>query len=67
MERGFIEGNELNTKLLTIARFNLEWPTDGKDSLKNGAPATAQAERRKLYFCDYDGFRYQHGALPQTS
>ncbi len=43
-ERGFIEGNELNTKLLTIARFNLEWLTDGKDSLKNGAPATAQAE-----------------------
>jgi sialidase-1 len=33
-ERGFIEGNELNTKFLSIARFNLEWLTDGKDSLK---------------------------------
>lgn len=33
-ERGFIESNELNTRYLSVARFNLEWVTDGKDSLK---------------------------------
>ncbi len=32
-ERGFIEGNNLNTKYLTVAHFNLDWLTDGKDSL----------------------------------
>ncbi len=36
-ERGFIEGNDLNTKLMTIARFNLQWLTDGKDSLASRA------------------------------
>lgn len=43
-ERGFIEGNDLNTKLLTIARFNLEWLTDGKDSLKDSADSSAKPE-----------------------
>jgi sialidase-1 len=33
-ERGFVEGNNLNTRFLSAARFNLEWLTDGKDSLK---------------------------------
>lgn len=33
-ERGFIGDNELNTRFLSIARFNLEWLTDGKDALK---------------------------------
>ena len=32
-ERGSSEGN-FATKFLTVARFNLEWLTDGKDSLK---------------------------------
>lgn len=32
-ERGEIGGNLLNTRYLTIARFNLEWLTDGRDSL----------------------------------
>jgi len=35
-ERGFMADNNLNTKLLTIARFNLDWLTDGKDSLTKG-------------------------------
>lgn len=33
-ERGAIPGNELNTRYLTVARFNLEWLTGGKDSLQ---------------------------------
>jgi sialidase-1 len=32
-ERGFNPDNPLNTRYLTLARFNLEWLTDGKDSL----------------------------------
>lgn len=33
-ERGHNPDNLLNTRLLTVARFNLEWLTDGKDSLQ---------------------------------
>jgi len=33
-ERGYSADNELNTRWLTVARFNLEWLTDGKDSPK---------------------------------
>ncbi|WP_438481335.1 sialidase family protein [Oleiharenicola lentus] len=33
VERVEIEGNNLNTKYLSVFRFNLEWLTDGKDSL----------------------------------
>ena len=33
-ERGHNSDNQLNTRLLTVARFNLEWLTDGKDTLK---------------------------------
>ena len=34
-ERGSTDGaNIYKTGLLTVARFNLEWLTDGKDSLK---------------------------------
>ena len=32
-ERGHNPDNALNTRLLTVARFNLEWLTDGRDSL----------------------------------
>ena len=32
-ERGEVGGNNLNTRYLTIARFNLEWLTDSKDTL----------------------------------
>ena len=31
-ERGETETNELNTRFLTVARFNLEWLTTGNDS-----------------------------------
>ncbi|HYG74009.1 MAG TPA: sialidase family protein [Planctomycetota bacterium] len=30
-------GNDYQTKTLTLARFNIEWLTDGKDSLDQGA------------------------------
>ncbi|HTO02443.1 MAG TPA: sialidase family protein [Opitutus sp.] len=33
VERVEIEGNNLNTKYLSVFRFNLEWLTDGKDTL----------------------------------
>ena len=33
-ERGHNPDNSLNTRLLTAARFNLEWLTGGKDSLQ---------------------------------
>jgi len=33
VERVEIEGNTLNTKFLSVFRFNLEWLTDGNDSL----------------------------------
>ncbi len=34
-ERGSTDGKNIyKTGLLTIARFNLEWLTDGKDALK---------------------------------
>jgi sialidase-1 len=33
-ERGHNPDNLLNTRLLTVARFNLEWLTDGNDTLK---------------------------------
>lgn len=36
-ERGHMADNELNTKVLTIARFNMEWLTDGQDSLGSKA------------------------------
>jgi sialidase-1 len=32
-ERGYVADNQLNERYFTIARFNLEWLTDGKDSL----------------------------------
>jgi sialidase-1 len=32
-ERGFNPDKALNTRYLTLARFNLEWLTDGKDTL----------------------------------
>ena len=32
-ERGFNPDNQLNTRFLTVARFNLEWLTDGKDAI----------------------------------
>lgn len=32
VERGEIEGNNLNTRYLSIFKFNLEWLTDGKDT-----------------------------------
>lgn len=35
-ERSSTDGNDYRTKFLTVARFNLEWLTDGKDAL---APA----------------------------
>ncbi|MBC8166222.1 MAG: exo-alpha-sialidase [Bryobacteraceae bacterium] len=33
-ERGGLENNSMKTAHLTVARFNLEWLTDGKDSLR---------------------------------
>lgn len=33
VERGEIEGNNLNTRYLSVLRFNLEWLTDGRDTL----------------------------------
>jgi len=34
-ERGSTDGKDIyRTGLLTVARFNLEWLTDGKDALK---------------------------------
>jgi len=33
-EQGFMADNMYNTRYLTVARFNLEWLTDGKDSLR---------------------------------
>ena len=33
VERGEIDGNNLNTRYLSVLRFNLEWLTDGRDSL----------------------------------
>ncbi|MBI5381804.1 MAG: exo-alpha-sialidase [Opitutae bacterium] len=33
-EHGFMSDNKYNTRYLTVARFNLEWLTDGKDSLR---------------------------------
>jgi sialidase-1 len=32
-ERGGADGNHFHTRFLTLARFNLEWLTDGKDHL----------------------------------
>jgi sialidase-1 len=36
-ERGSMDGNHFRTKYLTLARFNLEWLSDGKDRLGEGA------------------------------
>ena len=33
-ERGYVDGNQLNERYFTCARFNLEWLTDGRDSLE---------------------------------
>ncbi|WP_438481338.1 sialidase family protein [Oleiharenicola lentus] len=33
-EQGWIADNYYNNRYMTVARFNLEWLTDGKDSLK---------------------------------
>lgn len=33
VERGEIDGNNLNTRYLSVLRFNLEWLTDGRDTL----------------------------------
>ena len=35
-ERGALEKNHFRTRWLTVARFNLEWLTDGKDEIKTG-------------------------------
>jgi len=32
-EHGGVEGNAFDSAYLTLARFNLEWLTDGRDSL----------------------------------
>jgi sialidase-1 len=35
-ERGGLEKNHYRTRWLTVARFNLEWLTDGKDRFATG-------------------------------
>jgi sialidase-1 len=37
-ERGGLEGSAFKTKFLTVARFNLEWLTDGKDAAETRRP-----------------------------